>query len=222
MTLIPYHPSKNIIPYWDKVRFNYIKSSRLIWRQYLTISYKFWSLKPLVNECGRCCVSVVKAWCSTIGWLLRKKIDAQEKFKMKFQGFGVDTVHWLVLKMLYTRYQFIIWRGLQSWSVENLPSFLFPHAINWTISDTFWFFWTLKYHREIIHTSIVPFDYFILSSLHNIARFRLNADFGLICVCFWATIITPWRVRSQNLQTFVCRLPLNTESVELSRAHPKV
>ena len=66
MRVFPYHLSENWIPYRQKIRFQYIKTSRLTSRLYLTTSKKFLSFRTLVNECSsvdhsRCCVSVVKA-----------------------------------------------------------------------------------------------------------------------------------------------------------------
>ena len=94
--------------------------------------------------------------------------------------------------------------------MEYLLSFLFAHAINWTTTATFWTFWSLKYYRELIFTLIVPFDYFILYLFHTTVRFRLNANFGRLCVRFYATIKTHKRARIPILQIFLCRQPLKS------------
>ena len=107
MRVIPYHPSKNWIPYWQQIRFHYNKSSRLKSRLYIT-SNKVCSFRPHVNECvsvdhSRYCVSVVTARCSTMGWLKQKYSTLRKSLSLKFSGFGGDTAYSLVVKWFLHR-----------------------------------------------------------------------------------------------------------------------
>ena len=128
--VIPYRPSKNWILYWKKIIFHCSKTLRFTSRPDLATSKQFWSFQPLVNECcsvehNGCCVSVVKARYSAMGWLLGNSSTLKKSLSLNLQGFGVDTLYLRVIKWFYTRNQFIIWWGPQSVPLKYLLSFFF-------------------------------------------------------------------------------------------------